>query len=223
MPIFPVGRSPRCGPSSSPTSTDSSWTTWPSSSARCASTTSATPSASTSGLGRDLNQRDTIAVKHTVSGLLKLLYPHEDYDKEAVRECLEYALEAGGASRSSSSALAAWNFTTCILSYIDLETNEEKIVGVLEQGGDIVDPGRPAQPRFLYTPWVVAAVGIWGSIAWRPRSPPGPGSCKLSGLGSNTGAKESVKVGFDFFRANIAQIQASLEPVRNHNLPPACG
>ena len=26
-------------------------------------------------LGRDLNQRDTIAVKHTVSGLLKLLYP----------------------------------------------------------------------------------------------------------------------------------------------------
>ena len=44
-------------------------------------------------LGRDLNQRDTIAVKHTVSGLLKLLYPNEEYDKEAVRRCLEYALE----------------------------------------------------------------------------------------------------------------------------------
>ena len=45
-------------------------------------------------LGRDLNQRDTIAVKHTVSGLLKLLYPNEEYDKEAVRRCLAYALEA---------------------------------------------------------------------------------------------------------------------------------
>ena len=44
-------------------------------------------------LGRDLNQRDSIAVKHTVSGLLKLLYPNEDFDKEAVRRCLEYALE----------------------------------------------------------------------------------------------------------------------------------
>ena len=44
-------------------------------------------------LGRDLNQRDTIAVKRTVSGLLKLLYPNEEYDKEAVRRCLEYALE----------------------------------------------------------------------------------------------------------------------------------
>jgi ATP-dependent Lon protease len=45
-------------------------------------------------LGRDLNQRDTIAVKHTVSGLLKLIYPHEDYGKDAVRRCLAYALEA---------------------------------------------------------------------------------------------------------------------------------
>lgn len=44
-------------------------------------------------LGRDLNQRDTIAVKHTVSGLLKLLCPNEEYDMEAVRRCLEYALE----------------------------------------------------------------------------------------------------------------------------------
>jgi predicted ATP-dependent Lon-type protease len=44
-------------------------------------------------LGRDLNHRDTIAVKHTVSGLLKLLHPNEQYDKEAVRRCLEYALE----------------------------------------------------------------------------------------------------------------------------------
>jgi ATP-dependent Lon protease len=39
-------------------------------------------------LGRDLNQRDTIAVKHTVSGLLKLLYPNEECDKDAVRRCL---------------------------------------------------------------------------------------------------------------------------------------
>ncbi|MGJ5175616.1 BREX system Lon protease-like protein BrxL [Bradyrhizobium oligotrophicum] len=31
-------------------------------------------------LGRDLNQRDTIAVKHTVSGLLKLLYRNERYE-----------------------------------------------------------------------------------------------------------------------------------------------
>lgn len=43
-------------------------------------------------LGKDLNQRDVIAVKHTVSGLLKLLYPDGNFGKEEVRECLEYAL-----------------------------------------------------------------------------------------------------------------------------------
>ena len=45
-------------------------------------------------LGNNLNQRDTIAVRRTVSGLLKLVSPAGDYDKEIVRKCLEYALEA---------------------------------------------------------------------------------------------------------------------------------
>ena len=78
-------------------------------------------------LGRDLNQRDTIAVKHTVSGLLKLLYPHEDYDKEAVRECLEYALEARRRVKEQLKRIGGMEFYDVHFSYIDLETNEEKI------------------------------------------------------------------------------------------------
>lgn len=37
-------------------------------------------------LGKDLNQRDVIAVKHTVSGLLKLLYPDGNFGKEEVKD-----------------------------------------------------------------------------------------------------------------------------------------
>lgn len=44
-------------------------------------------------LGNNLNQRDVIAVRRTVSGLLKLLYPHGVFGKEEVRPCLTYALE----------------------------------------------------------------------------------------------------------------------------------
>ncbi|WP_309485734.1 BREX system Lon protease-like protein BrxL [Halomonas sp. DQ26W] len=44
-------------------------------------------------LGDNLNQRDVIAVRKTVSGLLKLLYPHGEHAKEDVRQCLEYALQ----------------------------------------------------------------------------------------------------------------------------------
>ena len=44
-------------------------------------------------LGNNLNQRDTTAVRRTVCGLLKLLFPLGEYDKDQVRQCLEYALE----------------------------------------------------------------------------------------------------------------------------------
>ena len=58
----------------------------------------------------------------------------------------------------------------------------------------------------------------------------GNGQLKISGLGSNTAAKESVKVGFDYFRANASQIQASLKVgdhdyhlhvVESHNTGPS--
>jgi ATP-dependent Lon protease len=91
-------------------------------------------------LGRDLNQRDTIAVKRTVSGLLKLLHPHGDYDKEAVRQCLEYALEARRRIKEQLKKIGGMEFFDVHFSYIDLETNEEKFVVVQEQGGGSLIP-----------------------------------------------------------------------------------
>jgi ATP-dependent Lon protease len=58
----------------------------------------------------------------------------------------------------------------------------------------------------------------------------GNGQLKLSGLGSSTAARESVKVGFDYFRANISQVQSSakasdhdyhLHVVESHNTGPS--
>ena len=39
-------------------------------------------------LGNNLNQRDTIAVRRTTSGLLKLVSPNGEYSKDTVRKCL---------------------------------------------------------------------------------------------------------------------------------------
>jgi ATP-dependent Lon protease len=162
-------------------------------------------------LGRDLNQRDTIAVKHTVSGLLKLLYPHEDYDKEAVRECLEYALEARRRVKEQLKRIGGMEFYDVHLSYIDLETNEERVVGVQEQGGDSLIPDDPLNPGSLYTV-AGGSGGHLGLYRLETQVTSGNGQLKLSGLGSSSGAKESVKVGFDYFRANANQIQASVKP-----------
>jgi len=161
-------------------------------------------------LGRDLNQRDTIAVKHTVSGLLKLLYPHEEYDKEGVRDCLEYALEARRRMKEQLKRIGGMEFYDVHFSYIDLETNEEKVVRVKEQGGDSLIPEEPLDPGALYTVGRGNS-GQLGLYRLETQMTPGNGQVKLSGFGSSTGAKESVKVGYDYFRANVAHIQASVK------------
>ena len=162
-------------------------------------------------LGRDVNQRDTTAVKHTVSGLLKLLYPDEEYDKEAVRECLEYALEARRRVKEQLKRIGGMEFYDVHLSYIDLETNEEKIVRVKEQGGDSLIPDDSLDPGSLYTV-SQGSGGHLGLYRLETQVTAGNGHLKLSGLGSNMAAKESVKVGFDYFKANVLQIQQSLKP-----------
>jgi predicted ATP-dependent Lon-type protease len=61
---------------------------------------------------------------------------HRDYDKEAVRRCLEYALEARRRVKEQLKKIGGMEFFDVHFSYIDLETNEEKFVVVQEQGGD---------------------------------------------------------------------------------------
>ncbi len=162
-------------------------------------------------LGRDLNQRDTIAVKHTTSGLLKLLYPHEEFGKEEVRKCLEYALEARRRMKEQLKRIGGMEFFDVHFSYIDLETNEEKFIMVKEQGGGSLIPDTPLSPGALYTV-ARGGGGHLGLYRMETQVTPGNGQLKLSGFGSNAGAKESVRVGFDYFKANAKQIQASVKP-----------
>jgi ATP-dependent Lon protease len=162
-------------------------------------------------LGRDLNQRDVIAVRHTVSGLLKLLYPHEDYDKEDVRECLEYALEGRRRVKEQLKRIGGMEFYDVHFSYIDLETSEEKLVRVPEQGGDTLIPEDSLKSGALYSVSRGSRSHL-GLYRLETQVTSGTGQLKISGLGSNAAARESVKVGFDYFRANAKQIQASLKP-----------
>lgn len=44
-------------------------------------------------LGKNLNQRDTIAVRRVVDGYLKLMYPNGEFTKEELEEIIQIALE----------------------------------------------------------------------------------------------------------------------------------
>ena len=86
-------------------------------------------------LGNALNQRDTIAVRRTVSGLMKLLHPHGQYDKAAVRRCLEYALVTRRRVKEQLRRIGGAEFKDVELSYIDRDTGSETVVEVPEYAG----------------------------------------------------------------------------------------
>ena len=161
-------------------------------------------------LGRDLNQRDTIAVKRTVSGLLKLLYPGEDYSKEAVARCLDYALETRRRVKEQLKKIGGMEFYDVHFSYLDQESREEKFISVPEQGGGSLIPDGPFAPGGLQT-IATGSSGNLGLYRMETQVTSGNGSLKLSGMGSNTEAKEAVKVGFDYFRANASRVSASVK------------
>ena len=165
--------------------------------------------------GRDLNQRDTIAVRHTVSGLLKLLYPNEEYGRETVRRCLEYALEARRRVKEQLKKIGGMEFYDVHFSYSDLETMEERFISVPEQGGGALIPDGPLNPGVLHT-IATAGSGHLGVYRIETQVTAGSGKLTLSGVGSNTAAKESIKVGFDYFKANAALVSASAKPA-DHN------
>ena len=167
-------------------------------------------------MGRDLNQRDSIAVKHTVSGLLKLLYPNEEYDKEAVRRCLEYALESRRRVKEQLKKIGGMEFYDVHFSYIDQESMEEIFISVPEQGGSSLIPDGPLNPGVLHT----VATGIsshLGLYRIETQITAGNGKLTVSGLGSNIAAKEAIMVGNDYFKANANGVSASAKP-SEHNL-----
>lgn len=156
-------------------------------------------------LGNNLNQRDVIAVRKTVSGLMKLLYPHSQFDKEDVRACLEYALQVRRRVKEQLKKIGGMEFYDVHFSYIDNENLEEHFVAVKEQGGDTLIPDGPMKPGSLYTIGM-SSKGMPGLYRLELQVTKGSGKLATSGLWNSSSAKEQIKVAFDFFKANSMKI-----------------
>jgi len=159
-------------------------------------------------LGNNLNQRDTIAVRKTVSGLLKLLYPNGEFDKEDVRQCLEYALETRRRVKEQLKKIGGMEFYDVHFSYIDQESNEERFISVPEQGGGKLIPDGPMNPGVLHTIGAGSG-GHLGLYRLETQITAGNGKFVVSGIGSSTAAREALKVGFDYFKANLSRISGA--------------
>ena len=159
-------------------------------------------------LGNNLNQRDTIAVRKTVSGLLKLLYPNGEFDKEDVRQCLEYALETRRRVKEQLKKIGGMEFYDVHFSYIDQESRDERFISVPEQGGGKLISDGPMNPGVLHTIGTGSG-GHLGLYRMETQITAGNGKFAVSGIGSSTAAREALKVGFDYFKANLSRISGA--------------
>jgi len=159
-------------------------------------------------LGNNLNQRDVIAVRKTVSGLLKLLYPHGEFGKEQVERCLVYALVSRRRVKEQLKKIGGMEFYDVHFSYIDAETMEEKFISLPEQGGSSLIPDGPLKPGTLHTV-AQGTSNLLGLYRIELQVVGGNGKLSISGVGSNSQVKEALKVGFDYFKANLQRVTAS--------------
>jgi ATP-dependent Lon protease len=159
-------------------------------------------------LGNNLNQRDVIGVRRTTSGLLKLLFPNGEYTKDDVRTCLTYALEVRRRVKEQLKKIGGMEFFDVNFSYIDNESLEEFFVNVPEQGGANLIPAGIPNPGVVHLVDEGAA-GKLGVYRIETQMTPGTGKHSTSGFGSDTSAKEQVRVGFEYFKGNLNRIAAN--------------
>jgi len=160
-------------------------------------------------LGKDLNQRDTIAVKRTVSGLVKLLFPDGKFTKEEIRKCLEYALVGRRRVKEQLKKIGGMEFYDVHFSYIDLEDNEEHFVGVPESGGKSLIPEGDLPSGTVYAIGSNVDSGHKGLFRLDIQKMPGNGKISDTGFGGGTAIKEEMKEAVNYVRSNLNRITQS--------------
>ena len=160
-------------------------------------------------LGKNLNQRDTIAVRKIVGGFVKLLYPDGNYSKGELEEILQFALEMRRRVKEQLKKLGGMEFYDVNFSYIDNEIFEEHYVSVPEQGGGKLIPEGMCNPGQIYTV-SRGKSGMLGVFRLESQMLPGNGKFEKTGIGSDRDAKESTKTAFNFLKANSNRISGAI-------------
>ena len=160
-------------------------------------------------LGKNLNQRDTIAVRKMVGGLIKLLYPDGEYTKEELEEILQIALEMRRRVKEQLKKLGGMEFYDVNFSYIDNETFEEHYISVPEQGGGKLIPEGLCNPGQVYTIGRGKS-GMIGVFRLESQMLPGNGKFERTGIGTDRDARESSNTAFNFLKANGNRISGSI-------------
>jgi ATP-dependent Lon protease len=158
-------------------------------------------------LGHHLNARDVKAVRKTVSGLMKLIYPHGEVSRDELAELVELALEGRRRVKEQLKKLGSFEYHQTSFSYTDNETREERFVGVPEQGGRDMISSDPLAPGSVYAV-SVDDQGKVGLYRLEVGCSPGTGKLKIAG-GIEGTMKESIQRSFAYLQGQKVKMGIS--------------
>jgi len=150
-------------------------------------------------LGSHLNARDVKAVRKTVAGLLKLVYPHLEYTREELAELVELAVEGRRRVKEQLKKMGSFEYHRTSFSYLDNENREEYFVGVPEEGGRNLISMDPLSPGSAYT----ASVDSHGKVCLyrlEVGCSSGTGKLKLAGAVGRE-LRQSIQRAFAYIQA----------------------
>ena len=155
-------------------------------------------------LGAHLNARDRKAVRKTVSGLMKIMYPNGEATPDELKEILALALEGRRRVKEQLKKMGAFEYYHTSFSYLEKESGEERFVGAPEMGGRDLISSDPLAPGTVYS----AAINAEGTVGmYRIEVSVSPGTGKLKMAGGVTGVtKESIQRAYGYLNAKKSEL-----------------
>ena len=155
--------------------------------------------------GAHVGGRDAKAARKTVSGLLKLLHPDEQWTREEVEEYVTFALEMRRRVKEQLKRLGGLEFWDVNFSYTDHETRTQHFVSLPESGGGVLITGEELPPGSVYT--IGSDPGERRLALYLIQTQVNVGSGRMIPLGNLSPVmREALKVAEAYLKAHVREL-----------------
>lgn len=149
-------------------------------------------------LNGKFNKRDEIAVRKTMSGLIKLIFPDENVTKDEMRWLLEYAIEGRRRVKEQLKLMAGVEFADVALGYVD-EYGSETVVSVPEQASNTLIPAEKLPAGHVFALGASEDDGEVAVYRLENKVIRGNGKMETQGIGGNRSVNECVDAAWYYF------------------------
>jgi len=156
-------------------------------------------------LNAKFNKRDEIAVRKTMSGLIKLLFPDQEITKDEIEWLLKYAIEGRRRVKEQLKIMAGIEFADVDLGYIDYERGDT-VVGVPEQSSETLIPPLKLPSGHVYAIGLCLSDNEPAVYRLENKAVRGSGKFESQGVGNIRTVRESVNAAWAYFQSNAKKV-----------------